>query len=70
VVVDDPTIDLTFPIILLTLGDLHPPIDGWHRITKALTVGVEKIPAVVLTEAESQQVQDAGSDIAAKRRTT
>lgn len=52
----DPTIDLTVPVVLAyTKGGSFLPIDGWHRIAKAKLAGIEKLPAVALTKAESKR---------------
>lgn len=54
-------VDLTQPILLAPLpGDAAErvlPIDGWHRIAKAVAVGVETLPAVRLTAEESKAVR-------------
>jgi hypothetical protein len=53
--------DLSIPIILTsTKGDSVSgqfPIDGWHRIAKAIELGVEFIPAYVLSPEENKEVQ-------------
>ncbi|MGW4792451.1 hypothetical protein ACWEPC_08575 [Nonomuraea sp. NPDC004297] len=46
-------VDLSEPLIMATVpngGMLI--IDGWHRLCKALALGVAELPAVVLTEEE------------------
>jgi len=58
------TINLDVPVILVTVKGSHLPIDGWHRITKALNEGRETIPCVILDEKETKKVQNAQ-----KRRT-
>jgi hypothetical protein len=49
------------PVILITTnygGELsHLPIDGWHRIKKALKQGIKALPAYVLTLEESQAIE-------------
>ncbi|MBI4952309.1 MAG: hypothetical protein HY908_09760 [Myxococcales bacterium] len=52
----DTSIDLDIPIILWTYqkgGVTNVPIDGWHRIAKALTVKIDSLPCVVLSRRES-----------------
>lgn len=50
--------DVTFPIIMATLKRSgHVPIDGWHRIDKALKIGLQTIPAVILTAEETRIVR-------------
>lgn len=54
-----PTVDLTDPIIVgwtpaTSTGERSPlPLDGWHRIRKALEQGRSHLPARVLTPEES-----------------
>lgn len=45
--------DLTIPIIMAE----SMPIDGWHRLGKALLTGVTHLPCVLLTKAESKKVR-------------
>lgn len=33
------------------------PLDGWHRIRKAQSLGVDKLPAYILTKKEIDQIQ-------------
>ena len=50
-------IDLDFPTILANHGNGdYWPIDGWHRIAKAVDMGQESLPVVVLSEEETKQV--------------
>lgn len=50
-------IDLDFPTILANHGNGdYLPIDGWHRIAKAVDMGQESLPVVVLSEEETKQV--------------
>lgn len=53
--------NLNVPIILIsTKGDEESgqfPIDGWHRIRKAIEEKVETLPAYVLTEEESKKIK-------------
>lgn len=52
--------NLSIPLILISSkGDDVSgqfPIDGWHRIRKALESGVNELPAYVLTEDESKEI--------------
>jgi len=46
----------TVPIILITEKDGGTmPIDGWHRIAKALDSGLTSLPAVCLNKTESKK---------------
>lgn len=50
--------DTSVPIILAyTKAGGFVPIDGWHRIAKAKLRGLEYLPAVALTKAESRKVR-------------
>lgn len=53
----DATIDLSVPVIIADLGPTCFPIDGWHRIAKAVDQGLESIPCVVLTTRETKAVK-------------
>lgn len=59
------TVDVTRPLLLATYPAqdgqpaLHLPIDGWHRLARAVMEQVPTMRAVVLTEAESEQVRSA-----------
>lgn len=50
--------DLTVPVIFWQGedGKTFLPIDGWHRIAKALKEEVKSLPAVLLTKKESKEV--------------
>ena len=54
------TTDLNDPVIaiILTLDEMKDMfiIDGWHRIHKAVELGVENIPCCVLSEEETELV--------------
>ena len=51
-------IDLGVPVIFAyTKSGGFLPIDGWHRIAKAVLTGVEHLPAVALTKSESKRVR-------------
>lgn len=53
--------DLGIPLILIsTKGDDKSgqfPIDGWHRIKRALEEGIEELPCYILTEEESKKIK-------------
>jgi len=54
-------VDLTIPLILITTGDKESdkfPIDGWHRIRKAIEEGIETLPAYLLTKEETKIIRD------------
>ena len=46
------SIDLTVPIILIRWCNGYLPIDGWHRLAKAVKIGI-RLPAVKLNTSES-----------------
>ncbi len=46
----------TTPVIVVQVDGELLPIDGWHRIAKALSSGVETLPCVLLTVAETKKV--------------
>jgi hypothetical protein len=48
-------VDLSIPLIVLANGF---PIDGWHRIEKAIEEGVKTLPSYVLTEDEEKEIKD------------
>lgn len=56
---EDAVIDTNVPIILAHLEEdgTALPIDGYHRIGKAILKGIETLPCVLLTEAESKKVR-------------
>lgn len=53
------TVDLTCPILIATIRvdgkDWSLPIDGYHRIQRALDEGVHTLPAIVLSLAASNR---------------
>ena len=49
--------DNTIPVIVATLEGKQMLIDGWHRFAKSLRARQTEIPAVVLTEEESQKIR-------------
>ncbi|WP_188186951.1 hypothetical protein [Nonomuraea sp. SYSU D8015] len=64
------TVDLTKPILLAPLPDPRTgkpdremPIDGWHRIARALHERVTTLPAIALTPEEERKVRIRGGSI-------
>lgn len=55
--VDWSTIDVDLPVIFIRTAEGKTPIDGRHRLAKALREGRDSIPAVLLTADESNAVQ-------------
>lgn len=54
----DDEIDLAIPLIAAhTSGDNAIPIDGWHRVARAVARGVADLPIVYLTKSESDLVR-------------
>ena len=52
--------DLSQPVLLAPFPDAdgaNMVIDGWHRVARALLLGVPDLPAVRLTEAEGDAVR-------------
>jgi hypothetical protein len=49
-------IRLDFPLILVPEGNGVLIIDGWHRVARAIQSGVLSLPAVWLSESETQSV--------------
>ncbi len=47
------TADLTVPVIFIPFAGAHLLIDGWHRLYRAVTEGVDTIPCHLLTEEEA-----------------
>ena len=47
-------IDLKVPVILVPYRDSYLPIDGWHRIAKAVLKGITELPCVIMTRAETK----------------
>jgi len=50
-------VDLEVPIILVPYRDSFIPIDGWHRIAKAVLKGITELPCVVMTLAETRLIK-------------
>jgi len=55
--------DLNIPIILISFKDHdnqegYFPIDGWHRIRKAIENNITSLPAYKLTIEESQEIKE------------
>ena len=47
------TKDLSKPLLFVPFGGSHQLIDGWHRLFKAATAGVDVLPALVLTQEDA-----------------
>jgi hypothetical protein len=57
-VANDESISLDVPLIVAITPEGNAlPIDGWHRVAKAVALGVETLPLVYLTKAESKRVK-------------
>lgn len=50
------TTDLSRPILLIPIGDKVCLADGWHRLYRAATEGIDILPAYFLTEEEAGTV--------------
>lgn len=62
------TVDLTKPLLVVLLPCAPPPgnrlvIDGWHRIHRALDLGMEELPTVLLDPADERTCRLRGGDI-------
>jgi len=56
--IDTEEINLNFPVIVATRKDNSLlPIDGWHRMAKAMDKGITSLPAVLLTKKETKQIE-------------
>jgi len=47
------TRDLSKPLLFVPFNGSHQLIDGWHRLFKAATTGVDVLPALVLTQEDA-----------------
>lgn len=47
------TTDLREPLLFVPFGEKHQLIDGHHRLFKAAVLGVDLLPAYILTEEEA-----------------
>ena len=50
-------INLEVPLIVVRVGAGLLPIDGWSRIRKATSLGLNSLPAVRLTSKETNQIR-------------
>lgn len=50
-------IDLDVPLIIATHPRWSGPIDGWHRMAKAVRRGLRLLPGVVLNEEETGRIR-------------
>jgi hypothetical protein len=51
------TADVSIPLVLLSSESGHLPIDGYHRIARAVLDGLTELPAVVLNSTETKKVR-------------
>lgn len=63
-------VDLSVPILMAYGRSKFLPIDGWHRIAKALLEGRKTLPAVKLTQAESRTIHQYTGLTRKPRKTT
>ena len=58
-----PPMALLSPLLFVThRTGSHVLIDGWHRLYLAVTMGVECLPAYVLTKAEANRIRIGGQE--------
>lgn len=57
---EEQTIDMRVPLILVVTRDGVLPIDGWHRIGKAILTDAPALPAVILSKADERKVRISG----------
>ncbi|MGI8335240.1 hypothetical protein ACRYCC_35270 [Actinomadura scrupuli] len=62
------TVDLTRPLLVVPLPNIPAPgnrlvIDGWHRIHRALSEGVDRLPAILLDASDERACRLRGGDI-------
>ena len=50
---DETDIDLTVPLLITAGGML---IDGWHRLARARHLGIDTLPAILLTPEETTTI--------------
>jgi hypothetical protein len=48
--------DMARPMLFIPLGENHQLLDGWHRLYKAVTSGIDTLPARVLNEQEARKI--------------
>ncbi|MCB9922297.1 MAG: hypothetical protein H6822_08950 [Planctomycetaceae bacterium] len=54
-----PKVDLEVPILLARLPKQLPglwPIDGWHRIAKAVDAGIQSLPCYILSAKDTARI--------------
>jgi hypothetical protein len=49
--------NLTVPLIVVKAGNWWLPIDGWHRIARAIKEGMGELPSVRLTNEEQKRIR-------------
>ncbi len=57
---EEQTIDLRVPLIIVVTKDGALPIDGWHRIGKAIQTNTPELPAVILSKIDEKRVRISG----------
>src|SRR5260370_834510 len=50
-------VDLGLPVIFGRLPAGNLPLDGWHRIKKALETGAKSLPVIYLSEEETEAIR-------------
>lgn len=51
-------IDLDIPILIVPHNGLDLPIDGWHRIRKALRNGITELPCIKFSSTEANLIKE------------
>lgn len=59
------TADLTRPLLAVPIPSARTPlvIDGWHRIHRAMSIGITELPVVVLSDADERACRIRGGDL-------
>ncbi|WP_147267881.1 ParB N-terminal domain-containing protein [Spongiactinospora rosea] len=62
------TVDIAKPLLIVPLPYAPPPgnrlvIDGWHRIHRALDLGLEELPAIFLDLTDERACRLRGGDV-------
>lgn len=45
--------DLSVPVLFIPFKERHQLIDGWHRLFKAAMIGVDMLPALILSQEDA-----------------
>ncbi|MFC4328273.1 hypothetical protein ACFPC0_10595 [Streptomyces andamanensis] len=66
------TVDLSEPVLLAAVPELNSifPIDGWHRVWRALDEGVRRLPCRLLTAEQELQARVYGGEKGLPPRTS